>query len=95
MRHTRHQQPLPKLLIKRPAGKTFRPILHKDAQGILRIIEEMDVEGQGSTKRPAPIETPDRETQASNLTPCTLRTEIENPISKVEMSAPQSQHRDV
>ena len=46
-----------------------------------------------STKRPAPEGTPDRETQArtktqaSDLLPRTLPTEIQDPISKVEMSA--------
>ena len=34
----------------------------------------MDVEGQGSTKRPAPVGTPDRETQASDLMPCTFQS---------------------
>ena len=48
---------------------------------------------QGSTKRPAPEGTPDREVQArtkaqaSDLMPRTLPTEVQEPISKVEMSA--------
>ena len=53
----------------------------------------MDVEVQGPTKRPAPEGTPDRETQArsksqtSEVIPRSLPTEIEDPISKVEISA--------
>ena len=63
-------------------------------KGYLKIMQEMDVEVvQASTKRPAPEGTPDREAQArtkaqaSDLMPRTLPTEIQDPISKVEMSA--------
>ena len=55
---------------------------------------DMDVEVvQASTKRPAPEGTPDCEAQArtkaqaSDLLPRTLPTEVQDPISKVEMSA--------
>ena len=53
----------------------------------------IDGEGQGSTKRPAPEGTPDREAQArtkvhaSEMIPRSLPTELQDPISKVEMSA--------
>ena len=59
-------------------------------KGFLKI---MNVEVQGPNKRPAPEGTPDREaqartkSQASNLIPRSLPTEIEDPISKVEISA--------
>jgi len=63
-------------------------------KGFLKITQDMDVEVvRVSTKRPAPEGTPDRETQArtktqaSDLLPRTLPTEIQDPISKVEMSA--------
>ena len=63
-------------------------------KGFLKIMQEMEVEAaQGSTKRPAPEGTPDREAQArtkaqaSDLMPRTLPTKVEDPISKVEMSA--------
>ena len=56
-------------------------------------MQEMRVEvAQGSTKIPAPEGTPDREaqattkTQASDLMPRTMPTEIQDPISKVEIS---------
>ena len=61
-------------------------------KGFLKIMKE-DVEMQGPTKRPAPEGTPDREaqartkSQASTLIPRSLPTEIEDPISKVEISA--------
>ena len=91
MKHTRAQQPLPKPLRTRLAGKTSQPIFSK---GFLKIMQEMDVDtAQGSTKRPAPEGTPDREAQArtkaqaSDLMPRTLPTEVQEPISKVEMSA--------
>jgi len=54
---------------------------------------DIDGEGQGSTKRPAPEGTPDREAQArtkthaSEMIPRSLPTELQDPISKVEMSA--------
>ena len=57
-------------------------------------MQEMDVDtAQGSTKRPAPEGTPDREAQArtkaqaSDLMPRIFPTEVQEPISKVEMSA--------
>ena len=63
-------------------------------KGFLKITQDMDVEVvQASTKRPAPEGTPDREAQArtkaqaSDLLPRTLPTEVQDPISKVEMSA--------
>ena len=69
-------------------------------KGFLKIMKDMDVEMQGPTKRPAPEGTPaapegtpDREaqartkSQASTLIPRSLPTEIEDPISKVEISA--------
>ena len=63
-------------------------------KGFLKIMQEMDVDtAQGSTKRPAPEGTPDREAQArtkaqaSDLMPRALPTEVQEPISKVEMSA--------
>ena len=62
-------------------------------KGFLKIMKDMDVEVQGPNKRPAPEGTPDREaqartkSQASNLIPRSLPTEIEDPISKVEISA--------
>ena len=63
-------------------------------KGFLKIMQEMEIEAaQGSTKRPAPEGTPDREAQArtkaqaSDLMPRTLPTEVQDPISKVEMSA--------
>ena len=63
-------------------------------KGFLKIMQEMDVDtAQGSTKRPAPEGTPDREAQArtkaqaSELMPRILPTEVQDPVSKVEMSA--------
>ena len=62
-------------------------------KGFLKIMKDMDVEVQGPTKRPAPEGTPDREAQArsksqtSEVIPRSLPTEIEDPISKVEISA--------
>ena len=62
-------------------------------KGFLKIMKDMDVEVQGPTKRPAPEGTPDREaqartkSQASDLIPRSLPTEIGDPISKVEISA--------
>ena len=62
-------------------------------KGFLKIMKDMDVEMQGPTKRPAPEGTPDREaqartkSQASTVIPRSLPTEIEDPISKVEISA--------
>ena len=62
-------------------------------KGYLKIMKDMDVEVQGPTKRPAPEGTPDREAQArsksqtSEVIPRSLPTEIEDPISKVEISA--------
>ena len=62
-------------------------------KGFLKIMKDMDVEVQGPIKRPAPEGTPDREaqartkSQASTLIPRSLPTEIEDPISKVEISA--------
>ena len=59
-------------------------------KGFLKIMKDMNVEVQGPTKRPAPEGTPGREaqartkSQASNLIPRSLPTEIEDPISKVE-----------
>ena len=61
-------------------------------KGFEKIMKDMD-EVRGSTKRPAPEGTPDREvqartkSQASTLIPRSLPTEIEDPISKVEISA--------
>ena len=61
--------------------------------GFLKIMMDIDGEGQGSTKRPAPEGTPDREAQArtkahaSEMIPRSLPTELQDPISKVEMSA--------
>ena len=66
----------------------------EDKKGLLKIMQEMDVDtAQGSTKRPAPEGTPDREAQArtkaqaSDLMPRALPTEVQDPISKVKMSA--------
>ena len=62
-------------------------------KGFLKIMMDIDGEGQGSTKRPAPEGTPDREAQArtkthaSEMIPRSLPTELQDPISKVEMSA--------
>ena len=63
-------------------------------KGFLKIMSEMDVDTtQGATKRPAPEGTPDREAQArtkaqaSEVMPRILPTEVQDPISKVEMSA--------
>ena len=63
-------------------------------KGFLKIMSEMGVDTtQGATKRPAPEGTPDRETQArtkaqaSEVMPRILPTEVQDPISKVEMSA--------
>jgi len=62
-------------------------------KGFLKIMKDMDVEVRGPTKRPAPEGTADREaqartkSQASTLIPRSLPTEIEDPISKVEISA--------
>ena len=62
-------------------------------KGFLKIMKDMDVEVQGPIKRPAPEGTPDREaqartkSQASTLILRSLPTEIEDPISKVEISA--------
>ena len=62
-------------------------------KGFLKLMMDIDGEGQGSTKRPAPEGTPDRETQArtkahaSEMIPRSLPTELQDPISKVEMSA--------
>ena len=62
-------------------------------KGFLKIMMDVDGEGQGSTKRPAPEGTPDREAQArtkahaSEMIPRSLPTELQDPISKVEMSA--------
>ena len=62
-------------------------------KGFLKITKDIDGEGQGSTKRPAPEGTPDRETQArtkthaSEMIPRSLPTELQDPTSKVEMSA--------
>ena len=63
-------------------------------KGFLKIMQEMDVDtAQSSTKRPAPEGTPDREAQArtkaqaSDLMPRILPTEVQDPVSKVEMSA--------
>ena len=59
-----------------------------------RVLEEYAVDtAQGSTKRPAPEGTPDREAQArtkaqaSDLMPRMLPTEEQDHVSKVEMSA--------
>ena len=62
-------------------------------KGFLKIMKDMDVEMEGPTKKPAPESTPDREaqartkSQASTLIPRSLPTEIEDPISKAEISA--------
>ena len=63
-------------------------------KGFLKIMPEMDVDTtQGATKRPVPEGTPDREAQArtkaqaSDLMPRIFPTEVQEPISKVEMSA--------
>eukprot|EP00434_Breviolum_minutum_P028622 symbB.v1.2.025326.t1/scaffold2451.1/size78874/11 len=62
-------------------------------KGFLKILMDIDGEGQGVTKRPAPEGTPDREAQArtkthaSEMIPRSLPTELQDPISKVEMSA--------
>ena len=63
-------------------------------KGFLKIMPEMDGDTvQGSTKRPVPERTPDCEAQsrtkaqASDLMPRILPTEVQDPISKVEMSA--------
>ena len=62
-------------------------------KGFLKIMKDMDVEVWGPTKRPAPEGTPDREaqartkSQASTLIPRNHPTEIEDPISKVEISS--------
>ena len=62
-------------------------------KGFLKIMSEMVDTTQGATKRPAPEGTPDREAQArtkaqaSEVMPRILPTEVQDPISKVEMSA--------
>eukprot|EP00434_Breviolum_minutum_P026503 symbB.v1.2.023429.t1/scaffold2141.1/size89931/6 len=63
-------------------------------KGFLKIMPEMDVDTvQGSTKRPVPEGTPDCEAQSrtkaqlSDLMPRILPTKVQDPISKVEMSA--------
>ena len=91
MKHTREQLPLPKQLKKKAGWQNLSANFEK---GFLKINQEMEVEVvQASTKRPAPEGTPDREAHArtkslaSDLMPRTLPTEIQDPISKVEMSA--------
>ena len=95
MKHTREQQPLPKQLRKRLVGKTSRLILKKvtfwnhagDGCGGGASLYQKAGPGRN------PEGTPDREAQArtkaqaSDLMPRTLPTEIQDPISKVEMSA--------
>ena len=63
-------------------------------KGFLKIMQEMDVDtAQRTTKRPAPEGTPDREVQtrmkaqASDLMPRILPREMQDPVSKVKMSA--------
>ena len=63
-------------------------------KGFLKIMQEVEVDtAQGSTKRPAPEGMLEREAQArakaqaSDLMPHTLPTEVQDPISKVKMSA--------